>query len=74
MPLAVITILVYSVSDNSTVNIAPEPCLASPPIVFAVLPFIAEPVVVYVKIEPLASTLAIVPTISFAGDVPPNPA
>ena len=31
------------------------------------------PVVVYVKIDPLASTLTIVPVISFAGVVPPSP-
>ena len=37
-PLPSICILVYSVSDSSTVNVAPEPCLADPPTELTVLP------------------------------------
>ena len=50
------------------------PCLLDPLILDIVVPFIATPDIVYVKIAPLASTLAIVPVISFAGVVPPKPA
>ena len=68
-----ICILVYSVSDSSTVNVVPVPCLADPLTELAVLPLYEVPVVVYVKIAPLASTLTIVPVISFAGVAPPSP-